>query len=183
MLDKIETTASSYDGKKKIKFRLMVNGQLSEEEATELFKEVIVNVEKFSAHSGVWDYFNGYFDIKSYDSGVLYEATKLIDKDLVVEQKDTMPTDDGSSLEGYILDIKEGRVLVAYDITKEKFNQNNDKTIEDLSRSEEYIPLIYLSYDDTSSLNKGNKVVIWIEGGIEDSYPQQAEAKKIQVEN
>jgi ribosomal protein S1 len=92
-------------------------------------------------------------------------------------EKDTTSTDDGSSFEGYILDVEEGRVLVAYDITAEKFNQISDKTIEDLSKSAEYIPLIYLSYDDTSSLNKGSKVKVWIEGGIDDSYPQQAGAK------
>lgn len=84
--EQIDTIASSVDGKN-IKIRIMVSERPTEEEATELFKKVLGNIEKYSAHSGVWDYYDGYFDIKAYDSGVIYEATKFIDKDLKVFSK------------------------------------------------------------------------------------------------
>jgi hypothetical protein len=84
--EQIDTIASSVDGKN-IKIRIMVSERPTEEEATELFKKVLGNIEKYFAHSGVWDYYDGYFDIKAYDSGVIYEATKFIDKDLKVFSK------------------------------------------------------------------------------------------------
>jgi hypothetical protein len=87
------------------------------------------------------------------------------------------------TLEGYILDIQNGKVLVAYNISNEKFHEIKDKSIKELSNNAEHVPLIYLSYDDTDTLNKGNKVKVWMEGGIDDSYPQQAGAKVIKVEN
>lgn len=83
-LDEIDTTASSFDGKRDIKFRLMVEGHPTEEEALILFDKVLEGVTKSSNRSDVWDYYNGYFDIKSYDDGVIYEANKLISKDLAV---------------------------------------------------------------------------------------------------
>ena len=88
-----------------------------------------------------------------------------------------------ASTEGYILKVETGRVLVAKDITAEKYNEIKDKSITEWSENGEYIPLIYLSYDDTSKLKEGNKVEVWIEGGVEDSYPQQARASKIETKN
>ncbi|WP_407268285.1 DUF3221 domain-containing protein [Radiobacillus sp. PE A8.2] len=96
-------------------------------------------------------------------------------------EKDAISTD--PSIEGYVFDIKEDRVLVAYDITTEKYNQIRDKKLEDLSVSDAYVPLISLSYEKTSRLNKGDQVDVWIDGGVEDSYPQQASAKKIEVKD
>ena len=80
----IDTTASSFDGKKDVNFRLMVEGHLTEEEAIILFNLIADSFVKYSNHPDIWDYYNGYFDIKSYDSGVIYEATKLIGEDLQV---------------------------------------------------------------------------------------------------
>jgi hypothetical protein len=81
-LDEIETTAASFDGESDVKFRLMVEGHLTEEEAIILFNKILESIAQFSNHSDVWDYYNGYFDIKSYDNGVIYEASKLIGEDL-----------------------------------------------------------------------------------------------------
>ncbi|WP_100407788.1 IolE/MocC family protein [Bacillus solitudinis] len=80
-LDDVETTAASFDGESDIKFRLMVEGHPTEEEAISLFNKILENITKSSTYSDVWDYYNGYFDIKSYDNGVIYEATKLIGED------------------------------------------------------------------------------------------------------
>ncbi|WP_078549233.1 IolE/MocC family protein [Litchfieldia alkalitelluris] len=87
-LEEIETTASAFDGKRDVKFRLMVEGPLTEEEATILFNEILDRFKEYSSnHQEIWDYYNGYFDIKNYDDGVIYEATKVIDEELKVVSK------------------------------------------------------------------------------------------------
>lgn len=86
-LEEIETTASAFDGKKDVKFRLMVEGTLTEEEAIILFNEILDRFKEYSNHQEIWEYYNGYFDIKNYDDGVIYEATKVIDEELKVVSK------------------------------------------------------------------------------------------------
>ncbi|WP_409342556.1 hypothetical protein [Paenibacillus sp. MBLB4367] len=86
-LDGIATTASSFNGEKDVKFRLMVEGNLTEAEATKLFRRILDTIAEFSNRPNVWDYYNGYFDIKNYDHGILYEGTKLIGEDLKVQSK------------------------------------------------------------------------------------------------
>ncbi|GIP44740.1 hypothetical protein J45TS6_31990 [Paenibacillus sp. J45TS6] len=83
-LEEIDTTASAFDGKKEVKFRLMIDGHPSESEASTLFNDIMDVIAKYS-NSDVWDYYNGYFDIKNYDNGVIYEGTKLIGEDLKVQ--------------------------------------------------------------------------------------------------
>ncbi|MFS0574079.1 hypothetical protein AB1K83_00455 [Sporosarcina sp. 179-K 3D1 HS] len=92
-LDEIETTAASFDGENDVKFRLMVEENLTEEEAIILFNKIIDSIVQYSNQSDVWDYYNGYFDIKSYENGVIYEATKLIGKDLDIMSKQIMKND------------------------------------------------------------------------------------------
>ena len=89
------------------------------------------------------------------------------------------PKEEGLKLEGYILEVDEGRILVAESITSEQFVTLKDKTLQELDS--EGISLYYFSYEDTSSLRIGHKVNVWIEGGINLSYPAQASAKKIEV--
>ncbi|OIJ12611.1 hypothetical protein BKP35_10510 [Anaerobacillus arseniciselenatis] len=86
-LDEIETTAASFNGESDVKFRLMVERHPTEEEAIILFNKILDSIAQYSNHSEVWNYYNGYFDIKSYDSGVIYEATKLIGEDLHILSK------------------------------------------------------------------------------------------------
>ena len=89
------------------------------------------------------------------------------------------PKEDGLKIEGYILEVDEGRILVAEGITSEQYETLKDKTPQELDN--ERISLYNLSYEDTSSLRKGNKVEAWIDGGIDESNPAQARAKKIEV--
>ncbi|MBP3962862.1 hypothetical protein [Paenibacillus lignilyticus] len=84
-LQEIETTASSFDGKKTVKFRLMVEGHPTEAEASILFNRILDTVAKYSNRPDVWEYYEGYFDIKNYDEGVIYEGIKLIGEDLKVQ--------------------------------------------------------------------------------------------------
>lgn len=81
--------------------------------------------------------------------------------------------------EGYIIEIEENRVLVAEDITSDKYEAIKDKSISELN--EEGISLIYFSNDDISNLRVGNKVEIWFDGNVATSYPGQAGAIKIEV--
>lgn len=85
-LDVISTTSASYS-EEQVKFRLMVEKYPSHEEATAMFNNILDNFEKNSNTPEFWDYYNGYFDIKSYDEGVIYEATKVIGDDLKVTPK------------------------------------------------------------------------------------------------
>ncbi|MFC0471339.1 hypothetical protein ACFFHM_12780 [Halalkalibacter kiskunsagensis] len=86
-IDEIETTSASFNGESDVKFRFMVERHPTEEEANILFNKILDSIAQHSHHSEVWNYYDGYFDIKSYDSGVIYEATKLIGKDLHILSK------------------------------------------------------------------------------------------------
>lgn len=82
---------------------------------------------------------------------------------------------------GYILEVKENRVLVAEDITEEEYETIIDKSKSITELDEERISLIYFSYVDTGHLHVGDKVEIWFDGNMETSYPAQAEAIKTEV--
>lgn len=77
-LDNVKTTASAFNGKSDIKFRLMVEGDISRNEAEKLFNETLDTIAANSNHSDFWNYYNANFDIKRYDKGILFEGTKLI---------------------------------------------------------------------------------------------------------
>lgn len=85
----------------------------------------------------------------------------------------------GEKTEGYILKIEGNRILVAEGVSSDEYKKIKDKTIEELTK--ENIRLIYLSYDKTINFKKGNKIEVWIEGGIDQSNPAQAKAKKIVI--
>ncbi len=76
--------ASAYNGSN-VKFRLMVEGKPSEDEASALFNEIMALFDKYSGGQKFWDYYNGEFDLNSYDYGVVYTAEKRIGKELVIE--------------------------------------------------------------------------------------------------
>ena len=86
-LAEVDTVATSFDGKKDITFRMMVEGTPTEEQAQALFNEVLISFEKYSNQSELWDDYNGYFDIKNYDDGVIYEASKIIGEELKIISK------------------------------------------------------------------------------------------------
>ena len=85
-LDEVSTTAAVYS-EEQVKFRLMVEKHPSVEEATAMLNTIIDKLEKNSNTPEFWNYYNGNFDIQSYDEGVIFEATKVIGQDLKVTQK------------------------------------------------------------------------------------------------
>lgn len=89
-----------------------------------------------------------------------------------------------STEEGYVLDKDDGKLSVAKDISAEEFSEIVDGfDPNDLSNFEsDDVGLIYISYDDLSNIEKGDKIKAWVEG-VADSYPQQAKAEKIEKQN
>ncbi|MBX0356858.1 hypothetical protein [Halobacillus sp. Nhm2S1] len=87
-LKEITTTAASFrENEDLVKFRLMVEKRPSQEEATAMFNNILHNFEQVSNSPEFWNQYNGFFDIKSHDNGVIYEATKAIGEDLKVTSK------------------------------------------------------------------------------------------------
>lgn len=84
--NEIVTTASSYDGKSTIEFRLMVKGTHSKEAANKLFAKIVKGVKEKANRDDIWNYYNGQFNIKNYTNGVVYKATKIVGKSMVVNQ-------------------------------------------------------------------------------------------------
>lgn len=66
----------------------MVEDYPTVEEASRLFNQILDSFVKYSKNSNVWDNYNGYFDIKSYDGDVIYKANKLIGEDLQLVTKE-----------------------------------------------------------------------------------------------
>lgn len=79
--------------------------------------------------------------------------------------------------EGYIIEVGENRILVAEDMSSDEYEAIKDTSISDLY--EKGLSLIYFSNDDISNLRVGNKVEIWFDGTVAESYPAQARATKI----
>lgn len=84
-----------------------------------------------------------------------------------------------SDMEGYVLEVKENELLVAQDISEEKYDEIKDTSINDLHHGN--LPLIYLSYQDAADFKKGNEIEIWLDGDIQAIHPGQAKAKKIEL--
>ncbi|GAA0339074.1 hypothetical protein GCM10008967_31690 [Bacillus carboniphilus] len=85
-------------------------------------------------------------------------------------------------LKGYILEVNQGRLLIAEDITKEEFDKIRDMTIKEIQDIEEkMIMLTYVSFTNVETFNVGDFVKVTVDGGINHSYPGQAGAKKIEI--
>lgn len=76
---------------------------------------------------------------------------------------------DGS---GYILEISDNGILVV----DQKFEDKDWNEIH-----EEYHGSAIWLKTDVSNLKPGQKVSYWIKGDIRESYPSQADAKKVKV--
>nr|WP_256363919.1 DUF3221 domain-containing protein [Psychrobacillus sp. FJAT-21963] len=78
-----------------------------------------------------------------------------------------------------MLEVEEGRILVAKEIPSEKYEEIKDKTIGEIQELDnERISLIFLSYKDTSSLKIGHKVDVWVEVVLMNHILLKLEQKK-----
>ena len=81
--------------------------------------------------------------------------------------------------EGFVLEVKEGTVLVAQNVTMERYNELKDVSSEALI-DQGGLDLIWLTYEKAADFKKGDQVEFWLDGGVRESYPAQADAKKIE---
>lgn len=83
------------------------------------------------------------------------------------------------TIKGTIMKVAYNRVLISQ--TSELKPQDFNKSIEQLAKKRA-LDLIWV---DTSNLKRsfetGNQVKVWLKGDIKESYPAQAEAKKIKI--
>ncbi|RXZ77457.1 DUF3221 domain-containing protein [Paenibacillaceae bacterium] len=76
--------------------------------------------------------------------------------------------------EGFILEVTENRILVVE-------NKYMNKTWEDIM--DEYVGEAIWLTTNTRNLKPGQKIHYKIKGGINESYPSQAEAKEVKIVN
>lgn len=88
-------------------------------------------------------------------------------------------------MEGIILEVSEHGVKLAKELSLEEYEDIKNDPVSKIQNEDvygdTYRGLIDLTYEDTGGLNKGDEVEVWIDGGIMESYPEKAEARKILV--
>ena len=82
--------------------------------------------------------------------------------------------------EGFVLEVEEGSVLVVQNINMERYNELKDVSSEALI-DQGGLDLIWLEYDKANQFAKGDHVTFSTDGGVRESYPAQAAAKKIEL--
>jgi hypothetical protein len=84
-------------------------------------------------------------------------------------------------MEGYLLEVEAGRVLLVENITFYEFNKIKELSVRELVELEKASmapSLIYLSYGKTEDYKKGDKVIATIIGDIAMSFQQKQKQKK-----
>lgn len=88
-----------------------------------------------------------------------------------------------SDMDGIILDISESQILLATEISLEEYDDIKDLSPEQIQEKDvlgdAYYGLVYLTYADAEKFIKGNKVEVWVDGPVMESYPLQAKAKRV----
>lgn len=86
--------------------------------------------------------------------------------------------------DGIVLEVTENQILLAEELSPEEYEKIKDKPASEIQNEDvlgdAYYGLIYLTYDNAEKFSKGDEVEVWIDGDIMESYPAQAEAKKIE---
>ena len=81
--------------------------------------------------------------------------------------------------EGFILEVNDQSILVAQNISLVRYNELQDVSSEALI-DQGGLELIWLTYEKADEFQKGDHVVFWIDGGVRESSPEQADAKKVE---
>lgn len=81
---------------------------------------------------------------------------------------------------GFVLKVDKNKILLAKDISAEKFKEIKNKPLSKLLKDPQDVGLVYVYYSDIDNIKKGDQVKVWIKDGLEDSYPQRGDAKKIE---
>lgn len=86
-LAEVDRAATSFDGESFIQFRLMTEEVPTEEKAETLFNIVIDTIEENSQRPDVWESYDGVFDIRTYEDGIVYEAAHSSSGELNIESR------------------------------------------------------------------------------------------------
>ncbi|WP_170169022.1 DUF3221 domain-containing protein [Mesobacillus subterraneus] len=81
---------------------------------------------------------------------------------------------------GYVLYVNEDSLLIAQNIDAEKYKEIQEVSPEALI-DQGGLDLIRLTYDKAEDFKKGDHVEFRTDGGIRESYPAQADAKKVSL--
>jgi len=89
-----------------------------------------------------------------------------------------------ADLEGIVIESTDQSLLIAQDLTVEEYENMSHKSPTDIQNDDvsgegPHLGLMKISYDQAQDFAKGDVVKIWLTGDIMESYPSQAEAKKI----
>lgn len=92
----------------------------------------------------------------------------------------------GPDVNGVLLEVNDNNVLLSENLTLEEYEQikeisATDLQNEDVNGERDPLNLMSISYDKTDAFKAGTSVDVWLTGDIMESYPSQAEAKKINV--
>lgn len=93
--------------------------------------------------------------------------------------------DDDADMDGIVLETTKNGITLAREMSPDEYENIKHESVTDLQNEdvegEQDLGLIDLFYDDKDELNKGDEVNVWIDGDIMDSYPPQADVKKITI--
>jgi len=88
-----------------------------------------------------------------------------------------------ADMQGIVLDTRENGLTLARELTPGEYEKIKDISPTKLHNEDvegkRDLGLISLSYEDMDEINKGDEVDVWIAGDIMESYPPQADAKKV----
>lgn len=87
-------------------------------------------------------------------------------------------TDDPPTIEGYIVEAEENQLLVVSNITRE---QAETITREEIFQMEDINAIVFELSNNSATYEKGQKVQVWAEDSIRESFPAQAEAETIEI--
>jgi hypothetical protein len=77
--------------------------------------------------------------------------------------------------QGYVFEISEGRVLILDNVKEGDFGKGWKDVFEDYTGD-----AIWLK-TSTSKYKVGQRVRYWVDGWVDDSFPAQARARKIEI--
>lgn len=87
--------------------------------------------------------------------------------------------------EGIIIKATENQILLATDLSMDEYDEIKELPAVEIQNTDvlgdAYYGLIDLTYDDAERFNPGDQVEVWIDGDVLESYPLQAQAKKISL--
>ncbi len=87
--------------------------------------------------------------------------------------------------EGIIIKATGNQILLATDLSLDEYEEIKDLPAVQIQNADvlgdAYYGLINLAYEDAANFNPGDVVDVWIDGEVLESYPLQANAKKISL--